>query len=264
MKEIILQTEDSEKIYANWHSSGHRNCILLCHGFMQYKDSPSFSSMAEELSVYFDVLSMDMRGHGKSSGVFTYGSKEKHDIKAAIDFMEERYERVYVMAFSLGASASLEAVLEKKTVDFMALVSPPSCFRKIFPKFWTASAFKTLMNNLGSGKKVRGLNIFHSKKYSACLFSDLKIPSLVIYSDRDWVIGKKHIQEIKKHAEANVDFIEFPGTAHAEHIFEQNPGVFLKKLLRRISKQENNNFQEVIYEQVSHKQVSMGMAEKAY
>lgn len=264
LREILLKTGDAETIYADWHIKGHENGFLLCHGFLQCKDSPTFRLMAEELSGYFDVLSIDMRGHGKSSGVFTYGSKEKYDVKAALDFLRGKYRKTYVMGFSLGASASLQAVLENKTADFLILVSPPSRFGKIFPRFWTCAAFRALIGSFGSGKKVRGFNIFSGGKPGADIFSELAIPALIIYSGKDWVISKKHIQDIRKYTRPNVDFIEFAGSAHAEHIFEQNRELFLKKLLNWIGKSGKTDFQEVDYEQMSHKQISVGMVETPY
>ncbi|MBN2191150.1 MAG: alpha/beta hydrolase [Candidatus Aureabacteria bacterium] len=264
LKEIILKTEDSEEIYADWRVKGHENSFLLCHGFLQYKDSRIFRLMAEKLSGYFDVLSIDMRGHGKSSGVFTYGSREKYDVKAALDFLRGKYRKTYVMGFSLGASASLQAVLENKTADFLILVSPPSRFGKIFPRFWTRAAFRALIGSFGSGKKVRGFNIFSAGKCGTDIFSELTIPALIIYSDEDWVISKKHIRDIRKYTKPNVDFVEFAGSAHAEHIFEQNQEVFLKKLLNWIGRSGKNNFQEVDYEQMSHKQIPVDMVETPY
>ena len=131
MKEIILDTKDSEKIYANWFKNDNSGVILICHGLLEYKDSSTFRSISGEIAKNFDVLTIDMRGHGKSTGKYTYGAKEALDIQAGIDFLKTRYSKTVLMGFSLGASVSLEAAVKNKCVDGLILISPPASFSKI-------------------------------------------------------------------------------------------------------------------------------------
>ncbi|MCK9554730.1 MAG: alpha/beta fold hydrolase [Candidatus Omnitrophica bacterium] len=234
MKEMILKTGDSEKIYANWHKEGYDNCLLISHGFLQYKDSQTFSELASRFSLFMDVLSIDLRGHGKSSGVFTYGSKEKLDVSAALDFISGKYAKIFIMGFSLGASASLQAAAGRKDVTGLILVSIPSYFHKIFPKFWTLEAIRTLITSIGSGKKVRGFNLFYKKKDNTAVIREILAPALIIYASHDWLVGNSHVADIKKEAPANVEFIGFEGPQHAEHIFEKNKDEFIYKILKWI------------------------------
>ncbi len=239
LSEIILKTEDSEKIYANWHKQGHDNCLLISHGFLQYKDSPIFSEIASRFSSSMDVLSIDLRGHGKSSGVFTYSSKEKSDITAALDFIDRKYKNIFIMGFSLGASASLQAAAGRKDIAGMILISLPSSFRKIFPKFWTFEAFRTLITSIGSGKKVRGFNLFYKKKDNTAVIRGVSAPVLIIYASHDWLVGNSHVADIKEKAPANVEFFEFNGPEHAEHIFEKNKDEFIYKIQNWIKTMAN-------------------------
>ena len=58
--------------------------------------------MANLFSKSLDLISFDFRGHGKSSGIYTFTSKESEDIKSVVNYAKKTYKRVYLTGFSLG------------------------------------------------------------------------------------------------------------------------------------------------------------------
>jgi len=230
VKEIILETKDSEKIYANWYEKGNPGVILICHGLLEYKDSSTFRSISEEMAKDFDVLTIDMRGHGKSTGKYTYGAKEALDVQSGIDFLKIRYGKIVLLGFSLGASVSLEAAVRNKCVDGLILISPSAAFSKIRPKLWTVVAIKTGIGNIGSGKKVWGFNVFMKKPSNLDNIKNVKIPVLMLHGTKDWVINHRHSIELKDAAPKNVELIIIKDGTHAEYMYKQDAQKFVNRI----------------------------------
>lgn len=68
----------------------------------------------------YNVLGYDSRGHGQSEGAYrTFGDKERHDLKGAIDFLEARGDPgrwVGVIGFSLGAGTAMMTAPEEPRI----------------------------------------------------------------------------------------------------------------------------------------------------
>ena len=77
MEELFLNTKDRVNIALNWYNTGHKSVIIICPGWFMTKDSKAFSLLAEKLSEKLDVIVMDFRGHGRSSGFYTFTSKKE-------------------------------------------------------------------------------------------------------------------------------------------------------------------------------------------
>ena len=59
-----------------------RPALLLAHGMIGWHRKPRFAAFAEELTPWFTVYAMDMRGHGHSDGVCDFGGAEIFDLEA--------------------------------------------------------------------------------------------------------------------------------------------------------------------------------------
>ncbi len=73
----------------------------------------------------FDVLAFDLRGEGDSGpGPITFGAREQWDVLAAVALARDRgAERVGVLAFSLGAGATMLAAAHSTEIDALVLDS---------------------------------------------------------------------------------------------------------------------------------------------
>ena len=74
MKEFFLKTKDGIKLALNHYDTGHKEVLIIVHGWFMTKDSRAFSDMSQNFSKEFDVIAFDCRGHGKSSGFYTFTS----------------------------------------------------------------------------------------------------------------------------------------------------------------------------------------------
>jgi pimeloyl-ACP methyl ester carboxylesterase len=59
-----------------------RPALLLSHGMIGWHRKPRFAVFGEQLTPWFTVYAMDMRGHGQSDGVCDFGGDEIHDVEA--------------------------------------------------------------------------------------------------------------------------------------------------------------------------------------
>ena len=141
MHEEYIKTSDNVKIALNLYNSGQSSVVIICPGWFMTKDSKSFSDLAESLSGWHDVVVMDFRGHGKSEGLYTFTEKEVNDLKSVVDFAKERYEKVYLMGFSLGGALVVLHGALVGNVDKIIAVSAPSDFDKIENKMWHPNAW---------------------------------------------------------------------------------------------------------------------------
>ena len=134
MIEQVLTTVDGVRISATLSvgigpSVERGLCFVLVHGFTGNWRQERVTAIAERLRAFADVIALDMRGHGRSSGATTVGMDEIHDVAAGVRWARSLgYERVVTIGFSLGGAVVLrEAALEPDaSVDAVVAVSAPA------------------------------------------------------------------------------------------------------------------------------------------
>ena len=137
LNEKTLVTQDNRKIAYKHLSNDNDQLVVIVHGFFNSKDSELLSFFAENLFSNYDVVSFDLRGHGKSDGLFSWTTHESKDLEAILGKFDGKYKKVAVVGFSLGGSISIN-VLSKKAykVDTVISVSAPSDFDKVDFRWW--------------------------------------------------------------------------------------------------------------------------------
>ena len=68
----MLTTVDHQKISFQHFKNGSRAVIIIAHGYYNSKQAVVLQQLAQALGKEFDIFMFDFRGHGKSSGVFTW------------------------------------------------------------------------------------------------------------------------------------------------------------------------------------------------
>ncbi|MEX0917044.1 MAG: alpha/beta fold hydrolase [Candidatus Paceibacterota bacterium] len=120
-EEVILEAEDGTSI-SGWHipsPEAPEQALLLLHGYPAEKEDMLF--LARDLYPDFSLLLIDFRYFGESDGnASTLGVKERQDVRAAIDFLSERYEYIGVFGYSYGGAIALMHAAEDTRVDAIA------------------------------------------------------------------------------------------------------------------------------------------------
>lgn len=191
-----------------------RPVVLLLHGYPAEKGD--LLPIAARLHPEFDVLLLDFRSFGESSGtVTTVGAKEVLDVRAALDFLAERgYTRVGLFGFSLGGAVALRTAAVDPRVS--AVVSLES-----FSDLLTIGAdayrfFGPLRRPFVSlvalwARVFLGINAAEVSPVRAA--AQLAVPVLLIHAEGDEEIPVAHGRRIAASLShnPNAEIIFFPG-----------------------------------------------------
>ena len=232
MKELFLNSK-SLKIAINLYTGGHDECIIIAPGWFMTKDSKAFSELSEMLSDDFDVITMDFRGHGRSTGAYTFTQKETADIDAVISYAKGYYKKINLLGFSLGAAMVLIAGAKKENnISKIIAVSPPVSFDKIENHCWKKEAWASTLKKCELKRwfsirpSLRGL-FSKDKPAPKDIIDKIKAPILFIAGEKDPTVGCWHTEELYKSANTKKQLEIVKNGAHAEDLFLENKIYFV-------------------------------------
>jgi pimeloyl-ACP methyl ester carboxylesterase len=218
-----LQTTDGQSIAYVHYASGKDRCLVISHGFYNSKDAVVLQELARDLSGEFDVFVFDLRGHGESSGLFTWTSRESLDLKAVLDHLQGKYRKLGMIGFSLGGSIAINVLAHDPRVDALVCVSPAARFWGVNFHFWELSLagdfYYTLIDKEGGkGKGVRPGPFWLPKEKPVDNVGVLRMPVLYIHGTRDWVIKPSHSRELYAKTNSPKKLVIIEGGPHAEYL----------------------------------------------
>ncbi len=225
-KNGAVLTDDQTRIAFDHYSNGHSSVIVLAHGFYNSKKAVLFQEMAENLLDVYDVVVMDYRGHGESEGRFTWSAKEPLDLTAILAFARERYARVGVIGFSMGAAVGLIVAAQANPMDSLIAVSPPSEFGKIDFHFWKMDIMENVVYNvlqegrIGKGFKAGAFWLKKTKPIE--IVAKIKIPTLFYHGAKDWLVLPWHSKQLYQKAGAFKRIEIIANGTHAEYLFRRD------------------------------------------
>lgn len=131
--ETRLVTADGTTLSASYlpgPGGPHGPAVVLAHGFAANRRKPAYAYLADGLAQRMSVLSLDLRGHGRSGGVSTFGDREALDVAAGIAWLRA-YGHPWVAAvgLSMGATSVLHAGSRGAAADAVVVVSATARFR---------------------------------------------------------------------------------------------------------------------------------------
>lgn len=229
-KNVRLIIEDKTTISLNHHSGGRDTVLIICPGCFMCKDAKPFVQMAEDVAEHFDVIAMDFRGHGQSSGLFTFTAREYLDLKAVVDYARKKYRQVVLIGFSLGAATAIIYTAKYKDVSGVIAVSAPSDFDKIENHFMKKEAVLPAMEKfeLGKSPTLRPGNIALKKIKPVDVVSGISpLPILFLSGKKDPIIHHWHAEKLFEHAREPKKLVAFPDGLHAEDIYRKSRRKFI-------------------------------------
>lgn len=228
-QELFLTTSDKIKIAINHYKSYNDRVVIVAPGWTMSKDSKFIRKIANLFAKFFDVISMDFRGHGKSSGFYTFSSDEPHDLSAVINYAKKNYQKVYLIGFSMGGAISIINSALKKNVDKLIVVSAPHSFGKIKHFMWLKDFLKNEFNKYETKilltlrphpflkKKIRPIDVVGM----------LEIPTLFIAGEEDSIIRSIDTECLYYKAICPKRFAIFKKCNHAEDLIYQEKDKFV-------------------------------------
>ncbi|MDD5194906.1 MAG: alpha/beta fold hydrolase [Candidatus Omnitrophica bacterium] len=227
----------SDKCHIDYvhYKNDHKKAIIIAHGFYNSKDAIILRRLAKKLAPEYDVFMFDFRGHGKSGGLFSWTSKEDRDLRAVLEFLEGKYEKTGLIAFSMGGSVSINVLSQGSYIDSLICVSVPSNVNKIDYKFWKLDVkndlWYTLVTKEGrKGKGIRPGPFWFKKTKPVKSVEKLKIPVLYIHGTSDWVVEPWHSQALYDKTNSKKKLVFIHGGVHAEYLMKESEKEFVKEV----------------------------------
>ncbi len=221
-----LTTSDKQEIAFYHYKTGHQEVVIIAPGFYNSKDAILLEELKDKLKGDYDVIMFDFRGHGKSTGVFYWTSKEESDLQAVLDYAKKSYRKIGLIAFSLGAATSINLLGKQDAVNTLIAISAPSEFSKIDYKFWNLDFKGDLIYTFSDeGRIGRGLRpgpFWLEKPRPIDSVSKIKCPILYIHGDKDWVIGAQHSKELYEKTKSKKELKIVKNGSHAEYLFKDD------------------------------------------
>ena len=225
-----ISSSDGVTVSLDLYRHGSRDTVLVvCPGFFKSKETSTFQRMSRALVNERDVLCMDFREHGRSGGWYTFSAKEGADLDAVLSCAHQRYRRIGVLGFSLGAAVAINTVSRHQGwVQSLITVSAPSVFERIEFKWWTREAIYRGLQGLEPGAGCRPGNLFLRKERPVDNVQRLTaVPILFIHGTRDVIVGARHSHELYAAASEPKRLEIIEGGSHAEALFRDEPERFL-------------------------------------
>ncbi|OIN97667.1 hypothetical protein AUJ66_02485 [Candidatus Desantisbacteria bacterium CG1_02_38_46] len=198
--------------------------IIIVHGICCFRKYPQILALAKDISSKYDVITIDMRGHGESSGEWTGGTKERTDIRIAIDYAKWLgYEKIGLIGFSAGGIASIGEEARSPALDAMVLVSMLSSPDKVKSggggllctnSVAIQAIGKVLVLPMGARL---GLPIKVASPLS--VVDKINCPVLFIHGKNDWVIESKQSQILYNLANEPKKILILNSAEHAEALY---------------------------------------------
>lgn len=103
--EVMLVASDGVRVHATLTTGPGDVAFVVVHGFSGHAASEEVLTIVRALARHGSVVTVDLRGHGRSEGESTVGMLEVLDVDAAVQWARELgFRRIVALGFSMGAA----------------------------------------------------------------------------------------------------------------------------------------------------------------
>ncbi len=221
VQEKFLITPDGVKVAINHYECGNENVLIVAPGWFMTKDSKAFLDISNSFCEHIDVVTLDFRGHGRSSGFYTFAAKEMQDIETVIEFAKSKYKNIYLMGFSLGGMICLNYVSSHSGIQKVIAVSPPCDFSKIENQMWRKEAWLPTFKKMELKRwfSIRPSIFPHKKIKTIDIIQNNTAETLYITGKFDPTVHIWHTKALYDKSTCKKEFKCFELGEHAEDLF---------------------------------------------
>jgi len=234
-EQVKLDTRDKQQIDCRYYQNSRDIVLIISHGFYNSKEAVLLGRLAQAFGDEYDVFMFDFRGHGRSSGFFTWTSREYNDTEAVLSYLKGKYRKMGIIAFSIGASIWINTLKGRNDINSLVCVSAPSDMAKIDYAFWALNWNVDIVYTLFSaegriGKGMRPGPFWLKKEKPAETAPHLMVPTLYIHGDRDWVVRPWHSKLLFDRTKAEKKLVTIKGGPHAEYLLRKHTEEFIGEI----------------------------------
>ncbi len=244
----MIVTIDGHKIVYDESNTNSKKVVLLCHGITSSKDEGGFyvelSKHLEEIG--FNTFRFDFRGHGESKITSENATIAGMliDLNTIINYLDDKYDKIYIVAASFGASILLllSQQIKFSKVTKVALLNPVTSYESTFTSAnvpWGKSFFpQGGINSVFKKKQI----IINEKKFKlnpemAVEFYYYKpqdtnwnssIPMVIFHGTKDQTVlieDSKYF--VRKQLPKHMELVELSKSSHG---LEEEIGLLFNKL----------------------------------
>jgi pimeloyl-ACP methyl ester carboxylesterase len=231
-KNLLIPVDGGVETVATLWDGGRSQGVLLVHGLLGTRTMSEIVRTAEELAARRDVLAIDVRGHGTTSGRFTWGREEWREVRAAVEHLAQGGREVAIVGFSYGGFHAIRAAARGAAATRIAIVGAPADLRVLDhfpfgPKLW-----RHLPAVFGRGRRRLRAEIpplMTGGALSDAELSRVTVPVLVVHGEGDWLVSERHA---RRYAETlpSARRKNVPGGFHGEYLVHSHPGALFVAL----------------------------------
>lgn len=227
-------------------SQNSQSAVIIVHGICSFRKYPQILALTRDISSKYDVITIDMRGHGESSGEWSGGLKEREDIRVAIDYVKWMgYKKIGLIGFSAGGIASIGEEARCHSLDAMVLVSMISGPEKVkSPGGGLLCTNSVILQAIGKvlilpmGARF-GLPIKVASPLA--VLDKINCPILFIHGKNDWTIESEQSQILYNLAKEPKKILILNSAEHAEALYWDKPKEFYSAVMDWFEKYLNEN-----------------------
>ncbi len=222
-------TNSGVRLVCDLYRGGHDSLVVVSHGITANRRLPELIRLAEHLAASHDVLTYDVRGHGESSGRFSFGLHEWRDLAQLVRRYAAGYDRVAGIGFSFGSFHTCVAAAETACFDALVLVSGLARLWMFDHNLFRPGPFiqeRRYKRGRRAGGFRPGFELGRRVTPMQCV-ARVRAPMQIVHGTRDWLIDKKHSEGLAARATAPCDLVIIEGGVHAEFLIDQMPERFL-------------------------------------
>lgn len=241
-RDFVLTDADGMDFAATLWDGARASGVLLVHGLLGTRRMREIHRVAEALGARYDVLAIDVRGHGDSPGRFTWGREEWKQVDAAARHLERPGRTVAVVGFSYGGYHALRAVASGSPIARLVVVGAPVDLRVLDhfpfgPKLWRH--VPAVLN-----RRRRRLRAELPPRAAATPLTDdelrrVRIPTLIVHGEDDWLISPRHAERLAASV-PGAHRLDIPRGLHGEYLVHSHGDLLIATIARFLGPTEGS------------------------
>lgn len=220
----LVQTKsyDGKNLFAHLYIfSPDAPLVIFSHGYHGIYCKDGYGMYRVSKKQGYNILMMDARAHGESSGDITFGIKERHDFKTWVDYSINHFGpnvKIILGGVSMGAASMMMSTTlnlpdnVKGLVEDCGYSEPEAIIKKnILDMHLPLKPFYGIVRL--SAKIFGGFDLEETSALEAV--SKLQIPILFIHGDQDNIVPPQMCKELYEHCSSKKRMVTFALAGHA-------------------------------------------------